>query len=95
MNIIQKYKLYRNVRNSINPVGCMRGLCAEQYSIIENGQKIVCTHREFDYSSEGAGLSYMHITDFGSNKTEQINGQFARIMFNLLEKKNRTQVKSK
>lgn len=88
MNIIQKYKLYRNVRDSINSVGHMRSLLAEQYSIIEDDKEIACTH----YYNRHC-LPIMQINDY--KNTEYIHGRFARIMFNLLEKKNRKQVKSR
>lgn len=95
MNIIQKYKLYRNVRDSINSVGSIHGVSSDQYCIIEDDKSIVCTHYNPCYHFEGVGLTCMHITDFNSNKAQHINGRFARIMFNLLEKKNRKQVKSR
>lgn len=73
----------------------MRSLFDEQYRIVEDDKSIVCTHREKDYYHEDSGLSCMHITDFANNTTEHVGGRFARIMFNLLEKKNRKQVKSR
>ncbi len=95
MNFLQKYKLYRNVRDSINSVGHMRGLFDEQYSIIEDDKEIVCRHNNAYYNCEPADTSYMSIKNFDDNKTELVRGRFAHIMFNLLEKKNRKQVKSR
>lgn len=95
MNFLQKHKPYRNVRASINSVGSIHGVSSDQYCIIEDDKSIVCTHLNPFFYFEGSSLSYMHITDFNSKKTELINGRFVRIMFNLLEKKNRKQVKSR
>lgn len=95
MNIIQKFKLMRNIKNSINPVGTMISMYGEQYKIVENNLNICCSHRTPDYSNEGSGLTTLLIKNMDTKQQEVITGLYARYMFNILEKKHAKQVKSK